>query len=126
MTSWAASNWGSDPGSFPPEVRGAYVEALPDGGTVHAVCEEYRAAATVDVADDEEDRRLNRQIMCPALVLWSGGSALDTWVCAGGPGRLASGRTGRPTSGAAIAGGHFFPEQNAAGTVSALRSFLGR
>jgi len=40
--------WGSPLTVFPPEVRAAYVRALRDPGHAHAICEEYRAAATLD------------------------------------------------------------------------------
>jgi haloacetate dehalogenase len=120
----ALGEWGSDRASFHPEVRTGYIEALRDPETVHAICEEYRAAATIDFARDTEDRRAGRQILCPALVLWSKGSGLDDWYEeAGGPlgiwGDWAAHLTGRP-----ISGGHFFPEQNSTETVSELRSFF--
>jgi hypothetical protein len=51
----ALGAWGSDPASFPPQVRAAYIEALRDRNTVHAIYEEYRAAATIDFAKDTED-----------------------------------------------------------------------
>jgi haloacetate dehalogenase len=120
----ALAHWGSNRASFPPEVRAAYIEALRDPQAVHAICEEYRAAATLDVAMDGDDRRAGRRISCPTLVLWSEGSALDTWYAAdGGPLGVwrdwAADVTGRP-----IAGGHFFPEQRSGETVSELRSFF--
>jgi len=120
----ALGAWGSDPASFSPQVRAAYVEALRDPEAVHAICEDYRAAATIDCARDTQDRGAGRQISCPTLALWSEGSALDTWYEeAGGPlgiwGDWAAEVTGRP-----MAGGHFFPEQNATETVSELRSFF--
>jgi haloacetate dehalogenase len=73
---------------------------------VHAICEEYRAAATIDHASDEEDRRAGRKIFCPVLVLWSAGSGLDTWYSdAGGP--LGIWRDwANDVSGYAIPGGH--------------------
>jgi pimeloyl-ACP methyl ester carboxylesterase len=37
---------------------------------VHAVCEEFRAAATLDYQQDQADRG-NRRIACPVLLLWS-------------------------------------------------------
>ncbi len=37
---------------------------------VHAVCEQYRAAATLDYQHDETDRG-NRRIRCPVRALWS-------------------------------------------------------
>jgi haloacetate dehalogenase len=120
----ALGGWGSDPASFPPQVRAAYIEALRDPAAVHAICEEYRAAATIDRAMDAEDRRAGRRISCPTLVLWSEESALDKWYEeAGGPlgiwGDWAVDVTGR-----AVSGGHFFPEQNATETASELRSFF--
>ena len=120
----ALGSWGSDRASFPPQVRAAYIEALRDPKAVHAICEEYRAAATIDFARDTEDRESNHRIMCPALVLWSEGSGLDTWYEeADGPLGIwrdwATDVRGRP-----ISGGHFFPEQNSSETISELRSFF--
>ncbi len=120
----ALGEWGSDRASFPAEVRTAYIEALRDPDSVHAICEEYRAAATIDFAGDLEDRDAHRRIACPMLVLWSAGSPLDTWYEeAGGPLGIwrdwAADVTGRP-----ISGGHFFPEQNPTETISELRSFF--
>ena len=101
------------------------VAALRDPDTVHAICEEYRAAATIDLARDAEDRGAGHRIACPVLVLWSAGSGLDKWYeDVGGPLGIwrdwAIAVTGR-----AISGGHFFPEQNAAETISELRAFFG-
>jgi haloacetate dehalogenase len=120
----ALGGWGSDRASFPPQVRAAYIEALRDPDTVHAICEEYRAAATIDFAQDEKDRNAGRKISCPALVLWSQGSGLDTWYKdADGPLGIwrdwAADVTGHP-----ISGGHFFPEQSPSETMSELRSFF--
>jgi haloacetate dehalogenase len=98
--------------------------ALRDPATIHAICEEYRATATIDVARDEEDRAAGRRLLCPTLVVWSASSALDTWYKdAGGP--LGIWREwAKDVSGRGLAGGHFFPEQNSAGTVSELRTFF--
>jgi haloacetate dehalogenase len=120
----ALANWGSERASFPEQARAAYIEALRDPDAVRAICEEYRAAATVDVEKDEEDLRAGRRITCPTLVLWSQASALDTWYQeAGGP--LGIWREwATDVSGCAIAGGHFFPEQNSADTLAQLRAFF--
>jgi haloacetate dehalogenase len=120
----ALGGWGSERTSFPPQVRAAYITALRDPDTVHAICEEYRAAATLDCAQDTEDQCAGRRIACPVLALWSAGSGLDTWYAeAGGPlgiwSKWAAAVTGRP-----MAGGHFFPEQNATETIAELRAFF--
>jgi haloacetate dehalogenase len=122
----ALQGWGSDPASFPQEIRAAYVEALRDPEAVHAICEEYRAAATIDLAQDDDDQSKGRRIQCPVLALWSEGSALDTWYeDSGGPLGIWRGWAA-DVGGRAIAGGHFFPEQNANETIADLRSFFGR
>jgi haloacetate dehalogenase len=63
-------------GRYPPEVVDAYRRALDDPGAVTAVCEDYRAGATVDPEHDDADREAGRTIACPVLVLWSAGGAL--------------------------------------------------
>ena len=59
-------SWAHEPGAFPDGVRAEYVEKLSDPATIHAVCEEYRAAATLDFQHDEADRG-RRRITCPCL-----------------------------------------------------------
>lgn len=120
----ALGSWGSAAESFPAEVRAAYVEALRDPAHVHAICEEYRAAATIDRDHDLADRARGHKIQCPLLALWSAGSAVDTWY-AGQGGPLALWREyARDVQGASVEGGHFFPEQNPAATLEALRRFF--
>ena len=121
----ALNEWGSSSSGFPADVRNTYVKALRSRESVHAICEEYRAAATLDRADDDDDRREGRRIQCPVLALWSEGGPLDTWYqdSAGPVGILE--RWAPDVRGRAISGGHFFPEQNPAETIRALREFLG-
>jgi haloacetate dehalogenase len=38
---------------------------------MHAMCEDYRAGATIDEADDAADKKIGRKIECPLLALWS-------------------------------------------------------
>lgn len=120
----ALAEWGSDPAAFPPDTRQAYIDALRDPATVHAICEEYRAAATLDLARDISDRNEGRRIEAPVIVLWGAGGPLDTWYAdAGGP--LGIWRTWADNvRGRAIAGGHFFPEENPIETAAELRAFF--
>jgi haloacetate dehalogenase len=62
--------WPEVKDAFPAEVRAEYVRKFSDPDTVHAICEEYRAAATLDYRLDEKDRG-KRKIACPVLFLWS-------------------------------------------------------
>lgn len=113
-------SWALRPGTFPSAIRTAYYDQFRDPARVHAICEQYRAAATSDTAHDEADRGKNR-LTCPVLVLWSAGGAVDTWYTP-----LASWRqwaidvTGRP-----LDSGHFLPEEAPAETAEQLLSFFG-
>jgi haloacetate dehalogenase len=105
-------------------VRAAYIDALRDPARVHAICEEYRAAATLDHEHDAEDRRAGRRIACPVLVLWSGRGPLDSWYAdAGGPLAL-WGAWANDVRGAALDAGHFFPEEIPQRTAEELSGFF--
>jgi haloacetate dehalogenase len=124
VVSDALSGWGSDPGTFSPEVRAAYVAALRNPQTIHAICEEYRAAATLDREHDSADLAAGRRLAAPLLVLWAAGGPLDTWYeSMGGPLGIWR-RWANEVSGHAMAGGHFFAEQNPTETSDELGAFL--
>jgi len=120
----ALSGWGSASTAFGPDVRGAYTDALRDPVHLHAICEEYRAAATLDRAHDEADRASGRRITCPLLALWSGPGPLGTWYAEdGGPLALWRGWAD-DVRGRAFDGGHFFPEEMPNETADALGQFF--
>lgn len=122
----ALTNWGSSPRSFPDSVRSAYIEALRNRESVHSICEEYRAAATLDWAHDCEDRAAGRRIVCPTLVLWSEQGPLDTWYETDGGPLGIWGEWAVSVSGRAIRGRHFFPEENPTETAAELLQFMNR
>ena len=120
----ALDGWGSSGDAFDEATRAAYVEALSDTAHVHAICEEYRAAATIDRLHDQSDRRSGRRITAPVLALWSGTGPLDSWYQSeGGPvgvwRRWASDVRGRP-----MPGGHFFPDEHPDETAAELSVFF--
>jgi haloacetate dehalogenase len=67
---------GGEPDRYPPAVLDAYRALLDDPAVVEAICEDYRAGATIDVAHDEADRDAGRRIGCPVLALWGSRGAL--------------------------------------------------
>ena len=120
----ALSAWGSPAGTFPADVRAAYVAALQDPDHAHAICEEYRAAAGLDCENDRADRLAGRRIVCPLLALWSGDGALGQWYSReGGP--LTLWRDwAADVRGEAVEGGHFFPEEHPRKTAERLAAFF--
>jgi haloacetate dehalogenase len=121
----ALGGWGSPSDVFPPEARSAYVEALREPGHAHAICEEYRAAATIDREHDRADRAGGRRIGCPLLALWSAHGPLGTWYGeAGGPIGLWRAWSD-DVHGHSLSAGHFFPEEAPERTAEALSRFFG-
>jgi haloacetate dehalogenase len=106
---------------FPPEIRAEYVERFRDPDTVHAICEEYRAAATIDVAHDRADQAAGRRIACPTLVLWSGTGAVGAWY---DPLDIWRGWCAADLRGGPLPGGHFLPEEAPAEVTAELLDFL--
>jgi haloacetate dehalogenase len=120
----ALDGWGPPTDAFGPEDRATYALPLRDPAHAHAVCEEYRAAATCDRDHDAADLRAGRRIACPLLALWSAGGPLDTWYGDDG-GPLALWRAWcESVQGRSIEGGHFFPETRPDETVRALEAFF--
>jgi haloacetate dehalogenase len=118
------AHWGSSADVFSADIRDAYVDALRDPAHVHAICEEYRAAATVDREHDALDQSNGRRIGCPLLTLWSGEGGLESWYAEeGGP--LAIWRKWADrVEGGPVRGGHFFPEEYPRQTAAALSKFF--
>ena len=63
-------------GRYPEALMTQYRELLEDPSVVHGICEDYRAGAGVDRAQDDDDLAAGRRIICPVLVLWSAAGAL--------------------------------------------------
>ena len=92
---------------FTDETYAAYLRYISDPATVHGMCEDYRAAATIDLQHDREDRASGRNVTCPVRVLWGQHGIvnqcfrpLDDWAA-----------VATTVSGAALAAGHYIPEE---------------
>jgi haloacetate dehalogenase len=121
----ALSTWGSASTAFPPFVHDAYVTALRNPDNIHAICEEFRAAATLDYDHDKEIFKRGEKITCPLLVLWSETGGLNKWYQNdGGPLGIWK-QWARDVVGRPVNGGHFFPEEFPAETAMSLIDFIG-
>src|SRR5215469_11879164 len=58
------------PGSIAPDLMREYVRAFSNPAAIHATCEDFRAAADIDLEMDKADDTVGRKIECPLHVLW--------------------------------------------------------
>jgi haloacetate dehalogenase len=118
----ALDEWGTPGEIFDGEIREVYCESFHDPLRRHAICEEYRAAATVDHEHDLADLEKKRQIECPLFALWS--KYLD--LTYGGRDNILSiwRRWAREVKGESISAGHFFAEEKPLETATLLRNFI--
>ena len=56
------------PGATEEDIFQDYLRCYQNPAMIHAVCEDYRAAATIDLDDDARDG--DKRIACPLLLLW--------------------------------------------------------
>jgi len=123
----ALGHWGTAADTFTPELRAAYARPLRDADHAHAICEEYRAAASIDREHDRADRARGHRIACPLLALWSADGPLASWYePLGGPLGVWRAWCDDDVQGGALPGGHFFPEAASDETTAALQRFLRR
>ena len=62
--------WGTGMAHFDPRAMAEYERCYRDPATIHASCEDYRAAAAIDLSHDDADVAIGRRVECPLLVLW--------------------------------------------------------
>jgi haloacetate dehalogenase len=101
-----------------PTLGAEYRRVFKIPGTLHAMCEDYRAGGSVDFEHDGAD--LDKKIQCPLLVLWGeNGSVAGRYDALAIWGERAAQLTGKQ-----MPGGHSFQESHPKETVAALRAFL--
>jgi haloacetate dehalogenase len=102
-----------------PQTAAEYLRCFKNPATVHAMCEDYRAAASIDLVHDEAD--LTKKITCPLLVLWAANGAmgrqysnmLDVWR-----------ERASNVSGKGLPGGHVLQETTPEETLAEIQRHL--
>lgn len=109
---WSA---GKDRAWVDPAALAEYERCFADPAVIHASCEDYRAAASIDLVHDAADQEA--RIACPLLVLWGEHGlmhrrfdVLATWR------EKAAG----PITGRSLDCGHFLPEEQPEATAAEL------
>jgi haloacetate dehalogenase len=110
--------WSKDFSAFTPQVLAEYIRCFSDASTIHATCEDYRAAASIDLIHDESDNDL--KIKCPVLVLWGSQGILGRKYNFVSHWR----QNAIDVRGMGIDCGHFLAEEKPDETYFAIRDFL--
>lgn len=106
--------------AFTEETYAAYLSYVSDPATMHGMCEDYRAAASIDLDHDRADRAAGRTIGCPVRVLWGEFGTvnrcfrpLDDWR-----------RVARDVTGHTLPCGHYIPEEAPEALLREMLSFF--
>jgi len=112
------NRWSTYPEQFDALVVNEYLRCFKNPATIHATCEDYRAAASIDLEHDKAD--LDKRISCPLLVLWGKHgiigkhfNMLDIWQ-----------QKANKVSGKALNSGHFLAEEAPKETLENLLDFF--
>jgi haloacetate dehalogenase len=90
---------------FAPAALAEYLRCFRDPAVIHASCEDYRAAAGIDIAHDDADG--DRRLECPLRVLWGQNGVIESCFDALALWR----RRASDVSGRALSGGHYLAEE---------------
>jgi haloacetate dehalogenase len=106
---------------FDPRALAEYERCMSDAATIHAMCEDYRAAASIDLEHDRADFR--DRIGCPLRVLWGERGVVHRLFApvADWQAKASGAVTGRTTP-----GGHYIAEESPQMLAEEILDFFGR
>jgi haloacetate dehalogenase len=114
--------WGSGGTPFiEPEAMAEYEAAFVKPETIHALCEDYRAAATIDLEHDRDSRARGEKIACDTQVLWGQRGVIEALFK---PLALWQAQCSAEVSGWALPCGHYLPEEQPQAVAQALLDFM--
>ena len=106
---------------FHPEALQDYLAAVQSPDVITAICEDYRAAATVDMEHDRASREAGIKIKCPTLLLWGARGKIEQWY---EPIDIWSDYCEIPPSGGSVDSGHYLAEEAPHTVIDDVRSFF--
>jgi len=108
---------------FDPAALEEYKRCFRNPETIHAICEDYRAGASIDLVHDDKDFDAGRKVECPSLILWgaSGGVGRNTKP---GPGEIWRRYASNIVAAKTVPSGHYLSEEAPVETTAALREFF--
>ena len=102
------------------DIQREYLRTSATPENIHAMCEDYRASASIDLGYDAEDIKAGKKIQCPLLTLWAANGAmgklydvLSIWK-----------EEGVNVTGKGLPGNHSLQESAPKETLAELQQFL--
>lgn len=112
--------WGSAANIFDARAFAEYERCFARPETIHATCEDYRAAASIDLEHDDADVAAGRQVACPLLVLWGENGVVHRYFDPVNDWRTVAG----DVRGRALPSGHYLAEEVPEATLAELQAFF--
>jgi haloacetate dehalogenase len=108
---------------FDKEALAEYKRCFRNPATIHAICEDYRAGAGIDLEHDEKDFKAGRKIDCPVLLLWgaTGGVGRNHNP---GPAEIWTSYASNVVDAKTVPSGHYLMDEAPKETTEALRNFF--
>ncbi len=104
---------------FTAEALEAYLTAFDNPRTIAGSCEDYRAAATIDITHDDQDD--GRKLRCPVRILWGKAGVIEVHFDCLGLWR----QRAHEVDGQALPGGHYLAEELPDIVAAQTIDFLG-
>jgi haloacetate dehalogenase len=122
---WFAAHTGGQAGIppfFHPEALADYLAAAHNPAAIVGMCEDYRAAATIDLVHDRMSRAEGRLVQCPMLVLWGAHGKVGGWY---DPIAIWQQYCVAKVTGGPVNAGHFIAEEAPHETLAWFERFFG-
>jgi haloacetate dehalogenase len=120
---WSLGGWGANGiGHVEPQALAEYERCFCTPHAIHAACEDYRAAASIDLEHDRASRAAVEKIACDTLVMWGERGVVHRLF---DPVALWKAQCSANVSAHLCANaGHFIPEEQPEVTAEVLRGFF--
>ena len=106
---------------FDADAYKAYVQMMKDPAGVNAMCEDYRASASIDLDHHRQDQEDGQEIQCPLMVLWGKHGIIEKSYDAKKEWQDVSSST---VVGQSLDCGHYIPEEQPEILLEKIHSFF--
>ena len=108
-------------GFFAPEALADYLAAVRNPEMIRGMCEDYRAAATIDLVHDRASRAAGQRVRCPLRVLWGSKGKIGSWYA---PLEIWRHYCDAEVTGGAVPSGHYLAEEAPGEVLAQLLPFF--